>query len=202
MLHIGVTGGIGSGKSLFLKEWEKMGARVVYSDDLAQKLMLENADLKSEIIRIFGEQAYNEDGSLNREFLAAEAFGKGRISELNTLVHPVVVNELTMLKEQAEREGFGLFAHESALLLDSPTAEMCDVIIMVASEPEERIRRVVKRDKSSEEAVRHRMDKQPDFDALSDRANLVIHNDGDEKQLKRKAEEVYKELEAVAAGQT
>lgn len=202
MLHIGVTGGIGSGKTLFLKEWEKMGARVVYTDDLAQKLMTENADLRNEIIRLFGNEAYSEDGSLDREFLAVEAFEKGRISELNSIVHPVVINELTTQKKQAEREGFGLFAHESALLLDSPTAEMCDVIILLASNPEERIRRVMARDNSEEIPVRSRMEKQPDFDSLTDRANLVIHNDGDEDQLCLKAREVFQELETLAAGKT
>ena len=90
MIRVGVTGGIGSGKTTLCKEWEKLGAFVVYADDLAKKLMVEDEELVKKIKSTFGDKAYDEYGSLNRQYLAQEAFEKGRVNELNNLVHPVL----------------------------------------------------------------------------------------------------------------
>jgi dephospho-CoA kinase len=93
MIKVGLTGGIGSGKSAVAKIWEDLGAFPLYADDLAKKIMTEDPDVKSEIKKIFGDESYNKDGALNRPYLAKEAFEKGRVEDLNAVVHPVVYRE-------------------------------------------------------------------------------------------------------------
>ncbi len=198
MLHIGVTGGIGSGKTIFLKVWEEHSVPVVYADDLAKELMVTDDALREEIAAQFGSEAYHTDGSLNRSYLARVAFKQGRIDELNKLVHPVVFRELEVRRKKAEHDGALLFAHESALLLTTDDSTMCDVVILLASSTEERVKRVTERDKVGLEEVQSRMKKQPDFDKLAARADLLVRNDGSVEDLKRKAEKLMKEFEGIA----
>ena len=194
MLHIGVTGGIGSGKSTFLQVWERLGVPVVYADELAKQLMVTDDSLKKKITETFGERSYRQDGSLNREYLAKAAFEAGRVGELNRMVHPAVFRELENRKRKAQEDGAPLFAHESALLLTSERAAECDVVVLVACPQEERIRRVTKRDASSPEEVKSRIRMQPEFDRLSDKADIVVHNADTPGSLEKKAEILYGEL--------
>lgn len=194
MLHIGVTGGIGSGKSTFLQVWERLGVPVVYADDLAKQLMVSDENLKEKIAGAFGERAYRQDGSLDREYLAEAAFAAGRVEELNRIVHPAVFRELEIKKKKAREDGAPIFAHESALLLTTDRAAECDVVVLVACPEEERIRRVTKRDGSSPGSVKSRIRKQPEFDRLSDKADIVVHNADTPGSLEKKAEELYREL--------
>ncbi len=194
MLHIGVTGGIGSGKSTFLQVWERLGVPVVYADDLAKQLMVSDEDLKEKIAGAFGDRSYRQDGSLNREYLARAAFEAGRVEELNRIVHPAVFRELENKKLKARVDGAPLFAHESALLLTSDRPGECDVVVLVACPEEERIRRVTQRDGSSPESVQSRIRKQPEFDRLSDKADIVVQNAGTPGSLEKKAEELHREL--------
>ncbi len=198
MLHIGVTGGIGSGKTIFLKVWEEHNVPVVYADDLAKELMVADDALRMEIASQFGAEAYHPDRSLNTSYLAREAFSQGRIDELNKLVHPVVFRELEIRRKKAEYDGALLFAHESALLLSAGSSKMCDIVILLASSAEDRIRRVTGRDKVSSEEVQNRMTRQPDFDKLAARADLVVRNDGTVDDLKRKSEQLLREIEEIA----
>ncbi len=198
MLHIGVTGGIGSGKSTFLSVWEQHGVPVVYADDLAKELMATDVELKEKIAGLFGDESYLPDGTLNRTYLAQAAFGQGRVEDLNKIVHPVVYRELEARKQKEKKVGARLFAHESALLLSSGRSGMCDVVILIACSPEERIRRVSERDNAGPETVQSRMQQQPDFDKLADRADLVVCNDGTPDILMRKAEVLLSELSDLA----
>ncbi len=194
MLHIGVNGGIGSGKSTFLKVWEQLGAHVVYADELAKEVMTNDSELRDEIIRAFGQNAFQKDGSLNRDELSRKAFEEGRISELNALVHPIVYRELDRQKQRAKENGVTVFAHESALLPDPERTDICDVIVCVDAPKEARMHRVIKRDGTGDEQVRSRMDRQHDAGTMRDFADLVIHNDDTIERLKKKAEHVYREL--------
>ena len=194
MLHIGVTGGIGSGKSTFLRVWERIGVPVVYADELAKELMVSDDSLKKKIASAFGERSYRQDGSLNREYLAEAAFAAGRVEELNSIVHPAVFRQLEIMKEKAREDGAPIFAHESALMLTSERAADCDVVVLVACPEEERIRRVTKRDGTNPDHVKNRIRKQPEFDRLSDKADIVVNNTGTPDSLAAKAEELYREL--------
>lgn len=184
MLHVGITGGIGSGKTTFLKVWEDNGIPVVYADTLAKKIMNGDPLLRKQIIHSFGLKAYNKKNEINRAYLAEEVFEKGRIDELNAIVHPAVYRELDKIKEQAKKMGARLFAHESALTLSSGSPATCDMIILLTSSENERLRRVTERDRSDRRHVYERMQKQPDFEGVHIKADMVIRNDGTIKQLK------------------
>lgn len=191
MIKVGVTGGIGSGKTTFCREWEELGAYVVYADDLAKKLMNEDEELRSKIVKVFGEQSYDASGNLDRSYLAREAFEKGRVEELNELVHPVLWEKVKTMAEEKKREGVEVFAKEAAILLNNGRPEDLDYVIILLADEDNRIKRTKDRDSTSDKAIRERMSKQPNFNELIHLADFVITNDGSLKDLKKKAQEVF-----------
>ncbi len=194
MIKVGITGGIGSGKTTFCKEWEKLGAFVLYADDFAKQLMQEDAGLKEKIKNTFGDKAYDADGQLNRAFLAKEAFQKGRVEELNKLVHPVLWDRTDDLAEQKEQEGVKVFAKEAAILLNHGRPNDLDYVIIVMADEEKRIKRTADRDEATRQQVKDRVDKQPDFESLLHLADYVVLNNSTPDELKQKAEKIYNQL--------
>jgi len=104
MIKIGVTGGIGSGKTTFCKVWESLGAFVVYADDFAKELMVTDQELINQIKETFGERSYFRDGTLNRSFLAEEAFAKGRLYELTAIVPPTMWKRMNDIMQSKEKD--------------------------------------------------------------------------------------------------
>lgn len=198
MIKVGITGGIGSGKTTFCKEWEKLGAYVLYADDFAKELMLKNETLKKKIKQKFGDKAYLVNGELNRSFLAKEAFEKGRVSELNNLVHPVLWEETDKLAARKEKEGFDIFAKEAAILLNNGRPQGLDYVILVLADENIRVDRTSKRDDTAQQAVIDRISKQPDFGNLTHLADFIVYNDGPLEELKLKAQTIFKELKELA----
>lgn len=198
MIKVGVTGGIGSGKSTLCNEWEKLGAYVLYADDLAKKLMNYDNNLKSKIIDVFGEGAYDASGNLVRSYLASEAFEKGRVEELNALVHPVLWEKAEAIAEEKKREGFKVFAKEAAILLNNGRPEDLDYVVIVLADESKRIERTKGRDLTSERQIRDRISKQPDFNELIHLADFVITNDGSIEELKQKSRQLFNEIKARA----
>lgn len=197
MIKVGITGGIGSGKTTFCKEWEKLGAYVLYADDFAKQLMQEDPELQQKIIQAFGEQAYDSEGNVNRPYLAREAFEKGRVEELNELVHPALWEKAAELAAQKKQEGTEVFAKEAAILLNNGRPEELDYVILVLADKEQRVQRTTQRDRSSEKLVKDRMSKQPDFDSLTHLADFIVVNNGSLEELKVKAEEIFKKVKHI-----
>ncbi len=197
MIKVGITGGIGSGKTAFCKEWEKLGAYVLYADDFAKQLMQEDPELQQKIIQAFGEQAYDSEGNVNRPYLAREAFEKGRVEELNELVHPALWEKAAELAAQKKQEGTEVFAKEAAILLNNGRPEELDYVILVLADKEQRVQRTTQRDRSSEKLVKDRMSKQPDFDSLTHLADFIVVNNGSLEELKVKAEEIFKKVKHI-----
>lgn len=191
MVTIGITGGIGSGKSTVCKIWSKMGAYVLNADDLAKQLMVSDSEIKDELIETFGEASFLEDGSLNREHLAAEAFEKDRVEELNAIVHPRLPDAALKRMREVEQIGYDVFVYEAALLLENIEPGDLDYIVLVLADEKDRLKRVLDRDNSSEKEVRQRMDKQRDFAKSTDRADFIILNNGSLEELEKKAEVIY-----------
>lgn len=194
MIKAGITGGIGSGKTTVCKLWESLGARVVYADDLAKKLMTEDDQLKKQIKNVFGDKAYQIDGSLNREYLSDEAFRKGRVEELNTLVHPAVYKKTDELIKEAEKEGVSLFVKEAALLLKKGRPPGFDVIILVVADEQDRVDWVTDRDNTDNDSVEDRIKNQQDFGKLHSMADITIENRGSRKELLNKAKIIFNQL--------
>lgn len=191
MIVAGVTGGIGSGKSTLCKVWESLGAKVVYADDLAKQLMVEDRSVKDSLMKLFGEQTYTKDGELNTEHLIEEAFLKGRVEELNRVVHPAVREKFQEIIENSKNQEVEVLVKEAALLLNNGRPEELDAVILVTSSKSDQIKRVQERDSVGEKNVQDRMNKQPDFESLKSYADYVINNDGTIEEFKLKSKELY-----------
>jgi len=194
MITVGITGGIGSGKTTVAKTWERLGAHVIFADDLAKELMHSDPILKENLIQTFGEKTYTKSGELNKPHLIKEAFQKNRVEELNAIVHPEIRLEIQTRIASARENGVKLFAYEAAILLNEGRPDYVDKVLMVNSERNTRIDRVAKRDTVPESAVIERMAKQPDFDSLSHLADYIIENNGTLTELEEKAAKLYREL--------
>lgn len=194
MITVGVTGGIGSGKTTVCKEWEKLGASVVYADDLAKELMVTDDQLKQSLIDVFGEETYDSDGKLNRAHLIRHAFEEGRVGELNELVHPAVARKFQEICVEAEKAGEKMVVEEAALLLNEGRPNYFDVIVIVTSNEENRLTRVMKRDSVSKEKVIDRAQNQPNFKNLVHIADYTIDNNGSLNDLKEKSARLYKTI--------
>ena len=191
MIVAGVTGGIGSGKSTLCKVWEEMGAKVIYADDLAKQLMVNDRSVKKRLVMLFGEETYTQDGALNKEHMIEEAFLKGRVEELNRVVHPAVREKFQEFIENSKKADVEVLVKEAALLLNNGRPEELDAVILVTSSKSDQIKRVQERDSVGEKNVLDRMNKQPDFESLKSYADYVINNDGTLDEFKLKSKELY-----------
>lgn len=194
MITVGVTGGIGSGKSTVCKEWEKLGAKVVYADDLAKELMVNDPELRKKLIDTFGAGTYHSDGSLNRSHLIHQAFEENRVEKLNQIVHPAVTKKFRTISKEAEKEGEKMVVEEAALLLNKGRPPGLDVVVIVISDRKKRLKRVVDRDGVHLEKVMARDEKQPNFEKILHLADYVIDNNGTIDNLKKKARALYSKL--------
>ena len=184
MLRIGLTGGIGSGKSTVAKIFEVLGIPVYYADAAARRLMNEDKELKKNIITHFGKESY-VDSQLNRPYIASIVLNdKEKLELLNSLTHPATIRDANIwMQELAESRGqSSLYTiKEAALIFESGSAEHLDRVIGVYSPAPLRIQRTMQRDKITKEEVLQRMNRQMDEDKKMKLCNFVIIND--EKQL-------------------
>jgi dephospho-CoA kinase len=194
MIVVGVTGGIGSGKTTVCREWEKMGAYVFYADEEAKKLMVNSNEVVSQIKKTFGESSYNADGSLNKPHLIREAFEAGRVQELNDIVHPAVEKAFKARCKKAKTKGYKIAVKEAALLLNDGRPKNMDKIVIVHGAEHIRVKRVMERDQTTAHKIRERIAHQPDFETKLNLADFVIHNDGTLPELKKEAERVFQLL--------
>lgn len=176
-LQIGITGGIGSGKSTVCRIFETLGISVYDADSHAKELMTTDGILVNEIKKEFGTLSYNPDGSLNRAFLARTVFNdEKRLATLNKLVHPRVGLDYKAWADQKKHQPYIL--KEAALLFESGTSQSLDAIIVVHANTELRINRVLKRDlhRTREQVLAIIAHQMPEEEKLK-RADYVIRND-------------------------
>jgi len=174
-LKIGITGGIGSGKTFLTKLFKALGVPVYNADEEAKRLMNSDARIKKQLIELFGAATY-KDGKLDRTFLAAIVFSdKEKLELLNSIVHPIVIQEA---KDWAERQTSRYSLKEAALLFESGSYKELDYTILVTAPMDVRIQRVIKRDGVTEQQVRERISKQLSDEEKLLLADFVIVNDG------------------------
>lgn len=174
MLKIGLTGGIGSGKSTVAKIFELLGIPVYYADDAAKKLMNEDEELKTAIQKQFGKEAYKE-GKLNRDFLATTVFNdEAQLALLNAIVHPATIRDAQNWMQQQTAP---YTIKEAALIFESGSGENLDYIIGVYAPAALRIKRTMDRSNISREAVLQRMSKQIDENIKMKLCDFVLVND-------------------------
>ena len=195
---LGVTGGIGSGKTAACRMLEALGARVFYADREARKLMEEEKTVRQAVTEAFGAESYRADGTLNRAFLAGEVFGDAeKTQRLNRIVHPRVFEAFAVARDKAEREGVALLVHEAALIYEAGGDAHLDAVAVVDAPEDVRIARVMQRDGVTETQVRARMGHQLPAAALRRRADYVLDNDGSLEDLYPQVERVYQEMTSM-----
>jgi dephospho-CoA kinase len=180
MFQVGVTGGIGSGKSLICKIFTILGIPVYEADSRAKRILNDNLQLREEIKSAFGEQAYINN-QLNRSYLAAEVFNDGnKISLLNSLVHPKVAQDYVLWVQMHKTAPYVI--KEAALLFETGSYQSLDKVITVYTPLHLRIERILQRDpQRSQQEVNAIIDKQISDEEKIQRADFVIYND--ENQL-------------------
>ena len=180
---IGITGGIGSGKSTIAKQLRQMGYAVYDTDSEAKRLIVEDAAVRKQMIQLFGSDVY-KDGIYQTAFVAQRVFtDKSLLAQLNAIVHPAVRADIlrwaTMQDSPSFRKGLGvgLCFVECAILYQAGFDTLCDKVVAVTAPEEVRLARVLARDHSTIDKVRARMRAQ-EAERDIERADIVINNDG------------------------
>ena len=192
MLKVGITGGIGSGKSTITSLFHDLGVPIYNSDERAKWLLSNDVDLMDQIKILFGQESYSNN-KLNRAHIANIVFqDNDMLKQLNAIVHPLVKidfeNWLLLQKKEP------LVIKEAAILIESGTYKELDVLIVVLADKKTRIKRVINRDNVSKEEVEKRMETQiSDIERLKF-ANFSVDNNTDQSNLKMQVGELYKQL--------
>jgi dephospho-CoA kinase len=202
MLRVGLTGGLGSGKSTAAKMFAECGAQVFYADEIARELMQPGQAIYAEIVEKFGPSVVRQDGTLDRPALARIAFGDGRIEELNAIVHPATIaRQAELINELAVRDPDAVAIVESALIFETKYAgeggwhARFDKIIFVRATEELQVSRFVERtaegrtltgnERTAAEAeARRRLAKQAETERNAKHCDYVLLNDGAPEQLR------------------
>jgi len=187
---VGITGGIGSGKSTVSKFIEEKGYKVINSDKKAKKLYLENEELKKNLIKEFGSDFYLADGNINKSYIESIVFGedeasKEKLAKLNRLVHPLVIQDNIDEIDRLVEDGEKLIFVESALILEINMEEAYDYIICVFSDQEKAIERVISRDNTNKEQILKRMQNQLSPQEKKKKSDFVINNNSTLEELKK-----------------
>ncbi|MDV7699065.1 dephospho-CoA kinase [Chryseobacterium soli] len=183
---IGLTGGIGSGKTTVAHYIEEFGFPVYYSDDRAKTIVNDNEDLKAKIKELLGEESYDENGIYNRKWVAEKVFNdKDMLHQLNEIIHPAVRIDF---EEWVQKQTKYLVFKETALLFELKLNRQCYKSLLVTAEDNIRIKRVMDRDHKTYREVEAVMEKQmPEKDKLK-MADCVIYNNTNLEDLKEQTE--------------
>jgi len=177
MLQVGITGGIGSGKTTICKIFEILNIPIYYADDQAKKLMVTNELLIQDIKDFLGPDAYTKEGQLNRPYIANIVFNdQSKLDRLNSLVHPAMYKDGQRWHLQQKEVPYTL--KEAAILFESKGNALMDKTILVVAPLDLRIQRVIARDKISKEAVLSRISKQMSDEEKIPLADYIILNNG------------------------
>jgi dephospho-CoA kinase len=213
MLKVGLTGGIASGKSVVGEMFVALGARLVQADRIAHSLMQPGELVYNEVVRHFGREILNPDGSINRSKLAEVAFGPAtapegqrasRIDELNRIVHPVVIrSQDEWMEEMGRQDPHAVAIVEAALILEAGVGERFDRLIVVTCSAEQRVARFAARQKIDLETARkevmRRMAAQFSDEEKIKAADIVIDNSGSIEKTQERVGVVWEQLRAAVA---
>ncbi len=209
MLKVGLTGGIAAGKSVVGEMFVALGAHLVQADRIAHSLMQPGEAVYNEVVRHFGREILNPDGSVNRAKLAEVAFAPpsdaegeraSRIEELNRIVHPVVIrSQDAWMEEMGRQDPRAVAIVEAALILEAGAGERFDCLIVVTCSAEQRVARFAARQKidldtARKEVMRRMAAQMPDEDKIK-AADYVIDNSGSLDQTREQVRQVWQKLQ-------
>jgi dephospho-CoA kinase len=209
LLKVGLTGGIASGKSAVGEMFVALGAHLIQADAIAHDLMRPGAAVFEEVVRHFGREILNPDGTINRARLADAAFGKpgssnqsSRIEELNQIVHPAVIRSQEAWMDEVGRNDLNAIAIvEAALILEAGAGKRFDKLIVVTCRAEQRAERWARRtnvdlETARKEIARRMAAQLPDEEKIK-AADYVIDNSGSLEQTRKQVKQVHEWLEGL-----
>jgi dephospho-CoA kinase len=198
MLRVGLTGGIGCGKSSVVEMLREMGVPVIEADDLVHELSRAGEAVHEEIVEAFGRESLAENGEIDRARLAGIVFGSPeKLERLNRIVHPRVLERTERWMGERRREGAQLVVVEAPLLVEAGFHRRLDRLVVVWCRPEQQIERLSGRGMSGEEA-RQRIAAQMPAEEKMRLADYLIDNSGTRDQTRRQVDILVKKLEAEA----
>ena len=176
-VKVGITGGIGSGKSTVCEIFKLLGVPVFEADAVAKQLQNSNQKIKKVLISLFGEDIYTHESIVDRKKLADIIFNdEFQLSKVNELIHPAVREEF---ENWLKKQNSAYIVHEAAILFESGFYKMMDFTILVSAPEGQRIERIMKRDGANREIIMQRIKTQWDEDKKQNMASFVIYNDNE-----------------------
>lgn len=196
MLKAGLTGGLACGKSFVGQALASLGCHLIQADELGHEVLLPGGEGYEAVVREFGPQILNDDGTIDRKRLATDVFGKpDRLAVLNGIVHPAVFRrEEELIQQFRATDPNGIVVLEAAILIETGSYRKCDRLILVVCDEESQIRRAMKRDHSEREEVLARLSRQMPVEEKRRFADYVINTSGSKEETLRQTREVFELL--------
>jgi len=194
MIVVGLTGGIGSGKSTVARMFQNLGVPVYFADNEAKRIMHESAEVKKKLLLTFGAETFDK-GSLNTVYLAKMVFNdKDKLGQLNAIVHPAVEADF---RNWVSKQSVGLVIQENPLIFEKNSQNRYDKIILVMTPLEEKMERLKLRDRATENEIKDRMKNQMKDEEKAGLADFVIVNN----ELKETEKEVFRVYQKLVSTQ-
>lgn len=188
---IGITGGIGSGKSEVTRYLRSLGEKVICADEVSRQVVEPGEPGEEAIMQAFGEKFFNTDGTLNRSMLASHVFAdKVKTKKLNDVLHPIIIKRVNEMASQADGRVF----LDVALLIQSGMHKTVNYVWLVTADLDTRIQRVIKRDNTDEQSVLRRIENQLSDSQMSDFADEIIENNSSLCELHKRIDELLGSL--------
>lgn len=190
-MRIGITGGIGSGKSEVTRYLRSLGETVICADDVSRQLTRPGEEGAIALRQVFGDSIFRKDGSLNRKQLAEEVFSdEERLRVLNDVMHPLILKHIEKLAVQKSSRVF----IDAALLIQTDLYKTVDIVWLVVAGLDERVDRVMKRDGLSAIEIERRIKSQLDDEQMAAFADVIIDNNGSISALQRRVDGLLRKL--------
>jgi len=201
---VGVTGGLGSGKSTVCRFLSELGCALFEADKVARELQLKDSEVIEGISGLFGAEVYSFDRAgelvLDRKTIASIVFSSPeKLEALNRLIHPKVFSEFRKAVQEASRHGIKILVKEAAILFESGSNRQLDVVVVVTADEEQRIERALRKGLGSREEIMQRIARQWPQERLIAEADYVLVNKGSPDELKKETEALYSRLLGAAS---
>jgi len=196
MLIVGLTGGVASGKSVVSQVWKEEGAYLIDADRIAREVVQPRAPAWKALVKAFGKEILQEDGSIHRKKLATRVFSNPVERELlNRILHPRIKREIDRrIKGIGQKGPKAIVVIDAALLVETGYYRDVDKVVVVTSTKKQQIERLRRREQMAQEMARGIIDSQISGEERIKVADIIIRNEGSRKKTERKAKEVFEEL--------
>lgn len=199
MLLIGLTGGLGTGKTFVGEAMETLGCHLIHADELGRQVLLPEGEAYQDVVREFGADILEPDGAINRRKLAAVVFADPeRLERLNRLVHPPVIGRVEELsREFFARDPGGIVVVEAAILIETGAHKRFDRLILAVCDHEQQIQRAMRRDGLSRQDVLARLERQMPLEEKRKLADYVIDTSGSKEDTLRQVQRTHDSLRSI-----